>query len=104
MNKESEVRKIAEEVTKHLADGGELIEAGWIGLTVALKLQETSPTQQREMRQAFFAGALHVFTSIMAFLEPGQEPTEKDMDRMTQLSEELTRFQKELETHVRSRN
>ena len=103
MNKDE--TKLAEELTKALVDAGRLVEAGWVGMRLGCKLDKTSPTQQTEMRRAFFAGAMHVFTSMMSFLEPGSiEPTKNDMDRMTQLSEELTRFQKELEAHIRSRN
>lgn len=41
------------------------------------------------MRKAFFAGAQHLYASIMSFLEPGQEPTEKDEKRMEAIDKEL---------------
>ena len=45
---------------------------------------------------------MHVFTSIMSFLEPGLEPTDKDLDRMNKLSAELERFQKDFEAARKS--
>ena len=99
-----DIEKIATELTKKLADDGKIVAGGWVGFAMACKLGETSPLQQDEMRKAFFAGAMHVFQSIMSFLEPGSEPTEKDADRMTQLSDELTRFQKQFEADLKARN
>ncbi len=105
MESEPELKKIAEAMTKHLVDSGKLVEAGWVGLKLGLKLQEASQVQQSEMRWAFFAGAAHVFTSMMSFLEPGStEPTDKDLKRMDQLADELTRFQQELEARIRKHN
>jgi hypothetical protein len=54
----------AQTLTENLLREGRLIEAGWIGL------QETLPPSSKEwrndMRTAFFAGAQHVFESIVA--------------------------------------
>ena len=94
----------SEEFTKKLADKGLIIEAGWTGFVIACKLQDAPPIQLREMRKAFFAGAAHLFASMLAFLEPGHDATEKDMDRMSQLHAELERFQKEFEAQVKARN
>jgi hypothetical protein len=44
------------------------------------------------MRNAFFAGAQHVFGSIMQMLEPGEEATEKDLQRLTLINIELQEF------------
>jgi len=44
------------------------------------------------MRNAFFAGAQHLFSSIMTILEPDAEPTEKDMQRMDLIDKELRAF------------
>lgn len=45
-----------------------------------------------EMRLAFFAGAQHLFASIMSVLSPDAEPTESDLANMTAISEELDEF------------
>lgn len=52
----------------------------------------TSNVQLDEMRKAFFAGAQHLFASIMGILEPGAEPTEKDLVRMDHIDKELREF------------
>ena len=48
--------------------------------------------QLDEMRNAFFAGAQHLFALITSVLEPGEEPTEKDLRRMGSIADELDRF------------
>lgn len=92
----NDIRKIVDEVTKQLVDEGKLIEAGWKGLQLTVLPPDASPIQLQEMRKAFFAGAQHLFASIMSFLEEGQEPTNKDLDRMTLIHKELEEFVKEL--------
>lgn len=80
---------------RELFDQGKIIEAGWVGLRVACDLHNAPPEQLREMRMAFFAGAQHLFTSIMSVMEPGEEPTEKDLDRMSRVNDELDAFLKD---------
>ncbi len=41
---------------------------------------------------AFFGGAQHLFASIMGILEPGAEPTDNDMHRLTLINNELEEF------------
>lgn len=92
--------KIIDEVTKKLIDDGRLIEAGWRSLRIVAIPQNASDTQIREMRKAFFAGAQHLYASIMGFLEEGKEPTDTDMRRMENLDRELKRFVKELKEEM----
>jgi hypothetical protein len=47
------------------------------------------------MRMAFFAGAQHLFGTIMTVLEPGDEPTPKDLQRMDLIHLELDAFIKD---------
>jgi hypothetical protein len=99
-----EVKKLAQELTEKLADQGQITEAGWIGFTLAVGLEDAPAVQRTEMRKAFFAGAMHIFTSMLCFLEAGEEPTDKDMKRMNALHTELEKFQKEFEAQVKQRN
>lgn len=92
----NDIRNIVDEVTKRLADEGKVIEAGWISLQATVIPPTASSTQLKEMRKAFFAGAQHLYASIMSFLEEGQEATEKDLDRMALIHKELEEFVKEL--------
>ena len=81
-----------ERVTRDLIDSGKLIEAGWVSMRIACDLVDAPADQLREMRMAFFAGAQHLFGSILSVLEPGDEPTEKDLKRMDLIHTELQDF------------
>jgi len=81
-----------EKLSQELADSGKLIEAGWIGLRIAAVPKDAPDIQLNEMRAAFFAGAAHLFSSIMTILDPGEEPTEKDLDRLSLIKSELYLF------------
>lgn len=58
-------RQYLERLSRELTDKGKLIEAGWIGLRIACDLEDAPKVQLEEMRNAFFAGAQHLFSSIM---------------------------------------
>ena len=85
-------RNHLERLHDELADSGKLIEAGWVGMRLACDLVDAPADQLREMRMAFFAGAQHLFGSIMTILEPGDEPTDKDLARMDLIDKELKTF------------
>ena len=80
------------ELSKQLTDRGKLIEAGWVGLRLAAIPVDAPQVQLDEMRIAFFAGAQHLFASIVAMMDPGAEPTEADLARMDQIKDELDSF------------
>ena len=82
-------------IVKHFVDQGLLIEAGWQTLKM-LSLPPNAPQIQiDEMRNAFFAGAQHLFASIIEMLDPEAEVTETDMRRMDAIEKELQNFYKE---------
>ena len=85
-------RQHLERLARELTDKGQLIEAGWVSLRLAAVPDNAPAAQLQEMRLAFFAGAQHLFGSIMTVLEPGTEPTDADIDRLTRIDEELQRF------------
>jgi len=91
-----DVRTIATEMTKRLTDEGKLVEAGWVAFRHLVIAKDAPDVQVSEMRLAFFAGAEHVFSSMIAFMEEGEEPTEKDLKRMDQLHAELERYRQEM--------
>lgn len=86
------MKDLVDHLTKKLIDDGKIIEAGWHGLRIAAIPPNASQTQLNEMRKAFFAGAQHLFASIVNVLDPGTEPTDKDLDRMNSIHAELTEF------------
>jgi hypothetical protein len=83
-------------ISQGLADNGKLIEAGWVGLQLKWVPADAGPEQRREMRQAFFAGAQHLFASIMEIMTEDREPTAADFRRMAQIDAELRAFAEEL--------
>ena len=85
-------RAFLERLSRELTDQGKLIEAGWVSLRLAAIPLDASAIQLQEMRMAFFAGSQHLFGSIMSILDPGEEPTEKDMERMDLIQRELQIF------------
>lgn len=81
-------------VTQGFIDKGLLIEAGWVSLRMMAVAPNASQLQIDEMRMAFFAGAHHLFASIMTALEPDAEPTEADLRRMDLIHNELEEYLK----------
>jgi hypothetical protein len=93
-------RQFLERLTKDLADEGRLIEAGWVSLRLACVPLNAPKTQLDEMRNAFMAGAQHLFASMLGMLDPGVEETPDDMRRMELIHNELEAFRAELELRV----
>lgn len=80
---------------RELVDKGQLIEAGWVGLRLAAIPEDAGKVQPEEMRNAFFAGAQHLFSSIMSILDDDREPTDADLNRMSLINAELEIFIKD---------
>jgi hypothetical protein len=85
-----------ERLTRDLVDAGKLIEAGWVGYRLKVLPRDASRVQIEETRKGFFAGAHHVFQSLLTVLEPGLEPTESDLRRLDLINAELERFAAEV--------
>jgi hypothetical protein len=98
---DKDIKEIVKNVTKDLIDAGRLIEAGWVGFRMMAVPPDAPRTQLDAMRLAFFAGAQHLFASIMTVLEPEREPTENDLRRMDQIAKELERFKEEFDRGVK---
>lgn len=85
-----------DKLCRELADRGKIIEAGFLSLQFITIPPDASPIQISEMRKAFFAGAQHLWDSIMGLLEAGSEPTENDLRRMSTINSELEDFVNQL--------
>ena len=85
-------RAYLERLSRELADQGKLIEAGWISLRILWIPLDAPASQIDDLRSAFFAGARHLFSSIITILDPGAEPTDKDLARMDLIDQELRDF------------
>jgi hypothetical protein len=90
------MEQAVKELTKKLMDAGLIIEVGWQGFQSTCIPKDASTHQRIDMRNAFFAGAVHLYASIMTGLEGGTEPTSKDMNRMQNIHDEITEFSEKL--------
>ena len=88
------IGRIADAIAGYSIDRGKVIEMGFAGLVAATYPDwKNMPKQQLDdLRCAFFGGAQHLMASIMATLDPGSEPTERDFRRMTLIHHELEAF------------
>lgn len=87
-----DIKATVESLTRKLLDDGKIVEAGWVGLKMIALPKDASDVQISEMRMAFFAGAQHLFSSIMAGLEEGKDETPADLRRMDNIHRELKQF------------
>ena len=88
------IGKIADKLAGHSVDRGRLIELGFAAMvSMTYPDWEKMPKQQvDDLRCAFFGGAQHLWASIMGILDPGSEPTERDLRRMDLINHELSAF------------
>jgi hypothetical protein len=88
--------KLVEALYKHLIDSGQPVEAGWAIMKMIEWPELDAGPEYDARRMAFFAGAQHLFSSIIQTLDPGEEPTETDMRRLNLVSEELEKWAEEM--------
>lgn len=92
--------KLANLVAEKFTQEGLLIAAGFAAFHATVISPYAPEDQVREMRFAFFAGAQHLFASIIGILDPGQDPTDDDFKRMDLIAGELNAFADELELRL----
>lgn len=96
-------RAFEEAITRKLLDEGKIIEAGW-ALFFAYVLPKDAPKiQVDETRKAFFAGAQHLWGSIMTGLDADAEPTPQDERRMELIAAELDAFGERLKAEIEAK-
>lgn len=76
------------------ADEGMLITAGFVAYRRQVIPQNASDVQVDECFKAYLAGCQHLWASMIDFLEPGVEVTEKDERRMENIFEEMEKISK----------
>jgi hypothetical protein len=82
----------AERNTPAPPEGEDTIAAAWASLEACIFDAHTPPIQRREMRQAFYAGASSLFGLLMGALDPEDETTPADLERMDGWKTELEQF------------
>lgn len=88
-------------LTRQLADEGRIIAGGLAAHALLFVPAGTSQEHLDAVRFAYMAGAEHLFSSIMATLDPGHEPTDADMDRMDKIHREVMQWRAEMALRVR---
>lgn len=69
------------------------LKEAWLSYAAQV-IPPTAPAVQRvECRRAFYAGAHAIFQELMRGLDPGTEPTARDLARVDMLDQELRAFQ-----------
>lgn len=94
------VEETINKLAKNAVDQGKIIEAGWLAMKIMAVPAGATEAQMRDMRNCFFAGAQHLYASILAVLDPGSDATEQDMARMTLIDEELKQFVAKLKAEI----
>jgi hypothetical protein len=84
--------RFVELAEQELVARGQIIEAGFSGFKLIFE-QNWSPETERLSRIAFYAGAQHLYVTLMRIMDQGIEPTEADMARMARVHDELARFE-----------
>jgi hypothetical protein len=93
-----QVKRVAKEIEKIMVDQGKIIEGGWAGFKSIYLPNVENPNQINDMRVAFFAGCAHLFNSMMSVMDSGEEPTDKDMKRMSMIHAELADFERQFKS------
>jgi hypothetical protein len=92
--RDEDIRKLVDATTRMFTEQGRLIEAGYRAMVVLLYPDGSpGPAHPEQLREAFFAGAQHLFGSLTAsVLDEDREPTEADLRRMDLIDSELKVF------------
>jgi hypothetical protein len=89
----SPVDQAALELTRKLANEGKLVEAGFAAYVVVSKIGIDDPALPR-LRDCYMSAAEHLWASIMATLDAGDDATPADMRRMDAIQAELDAWRK----------
>ena len=68
------------------------LEAEWLDYKMRVVPRDAPAIQIKETRRAFYAGAMAFYSQVMSLLEPGPEPTAKDLQMVGDMVEELIEF------------
>jgi len=90
------VTEVARQIQKKMADDGKILTGGFLAYCVVNQI--TNESARLRAKDAYYAGAEHVFTTLMNALDPDtpdHEPTAADMQRMDKLWNEISAWQEE---------
>jgi hypothetical protein len=90
------IEALATSLTKRLAADGKLVEGGWLAHSQFMIPPLASQDLVDAMHTAYMAGAQHLFASMMNIMDPGEEPTEADLRRLSLINDELEVWRKQM--------
>jgi len=96
--------ELAEKAIQELVDSGKLVESGWHVVKQSWCPPDAPPEQISDMRTSFFLGASFLFDSIIRMLEPGEECTKNDENRMDAVEKELREFETQLKVKLAAKS
>lgn len=76
------------------------IEAGWSSYRQMVLDPQAPPDQISECRLAFWGGASVLFYAFMNMLDPGEEPTDADMQKISNIHQEIEKFAETFDEEV----
>lgn len=100
MGDKSKIDALAGDLSRQFMDEGKIISAGWATFCMYVMPKDAPAIQIQEMQKAFFAGAQHLWGSIMTGLDPDAEPTPEDERRMELIDAELQAFGERLTAEI----
>lgn len=89
------VHAAVHEITSDAVDRGLIVDIGFAAFVATANSPIPAQDLQR-WRDAFFAGAQHLWSSIFEVLDEDHEPTERDLHRMDLLNHELTAWRDDI--------
>jgi|SRR5262245_30412998 len=99
-NKAKLIDQVASEITKRFTDEGKLIEAGFAAFRFIVIPKDAPDDNVRAMLIAFMAGAEHLWSSVFNILDPGDEPTARDLARMDLIQKEMDAWRVRLSNYI----
>jgi hypothetical protein len=75
------------------------VQANWNDFAKKMELDETSETQQKEMRRAFFAGGMSIIDLMLTIFDDTGDPadvTDQDLSIMVAIQAEFDQFKRDL--------
>lgn len=87
----SPVERLALDTMHRLVDEGLGVEGGFAALCIMEGIKPDNPMVPLA-RHIYFAGAQHIWSTMMTMLDPGPKETKRDMLRMDKIEAELEKY------------
>lgn len=92
--------EMIERLTAKLVEEGKHVEAGWHSYLIDVVPPDSSPEQIENMRLTFYAGATHLFETLL--LDADDEASGDDLDKLDDVEKELAAFRASLVAQLKT--